>query len=233
MTRRPSARPPRAVVFLNGEYTSAAFDRRLAATADLLLAADGGAARLDAVGMRPDVVVGDLDSLDERTASRLTAAGVRFRRHPVRKDQTDAELTVAEARAAGAGSIVLAGGAAGALDHVLGHLAVLRHLALEGVEACLVDERLWATVVVGPATLRMGGMNGSRVSLLSVSDEAVVTLRGFEYELERGRLAGQTCRGVGNSAAGPRQSVCVHEGIVLVLVIADGLCVSSRRGRDR
>jgi len=223
------AERPRAVIFLNGTYVSAAFDRRVAETADILLAADGGAARLDALGLRPAAVVGDLDSLDAETATRLASEGVEFDRHPVRKDETDAELAVGRALSMGARSIVLAGGAQGALDHILGHLTVLRRLAYEDVSAALVDVSIWVTVVVGPAELLLHGVDGRRVSLLAVGDGAVISLGGFDYELERGRLEGGACLGLGNTARGPRQSVGAHEGAVLVLVCGDGLSVRAAR----
>jgi thiamine pyrophosphokinase len=221
---------PRAVVFLNGTYTSAEFDRGVAAAGDLLLAADGGAARMHELGLRPSAVVGDFDSLDPDVASRLAADGVAIERHPVRKDRTDAELAVEAALSMGARSIILTGGAQGALDHVLGHLVVLRRLAVDGVEAALVDVSLWATAVAAPVDLLLSGIDGRRVSLLAPTD-AVVSLRGFEYELEHGRVPADACLGLGNTAIGPRQSVRVHEGRLLVLVEGDGLsprCVLKR-----
>jgi len=221
---------PRAVVFLNGMYASAPFDRRVAAAGDLVLAADGGAARLYELGLRPDAVVGDFDSLDPDVVSRLAADGVTIERHPVRKDRTDAELAVEAALSMGARSIVLTGGARGALDHVLGHLAVLRRLASACIEAALVDVSLWATAVAAPADLLLAGIDGRRVSLVAPTD-ALVTLKGFEYELEHARMSADGCLGLGNTARGPRQSVRVHQGPLFVLVEGDGLSVRCVRTR--
>ena len=89
-------------------------------------------------------MIGDFDSLDEATAGALRTAGVEFVRHPVRKDVTDGELAVDEALRRGAGEVVLAG-ATGALDHTLGHLAILRRLASRGIAARLVAPDLAVT----------------------------------------------------------------------------------------
>ncbi len=127
---------PLAVVFLDGAYEDAAYYRAWAAAAGLVVAADGGARFLLGAGGAPDVVVGDFDSLPPADAERLAGLGVATVRHPTRKDQTDGELAVDEALRRGAGELVLAG-ALGALDHTLGHLAILRRLAERGVPARL------------------------------------------------------------------------------------------------
>ena len=114
--------------------------------------------------MTPHAVVGDFDSLDEETAERLRAAGVEFLRHPVRKDVTDGELAVDEAVRRGAGEVLLAG-ATGALDHTLGHLAILRRLAARGVAARLVAPDLTATVLIAPG--RRGARRARRCSGLT------------------------------------------------------------------
>ena len=69
-------------------------------------------------------------------------AGVELIRHPVRKDRTDGELAVDEALRRGAGELVLAG-ALGALDHTLGHLAILRRVAARGVPRASSRRGLW------------------------------------------------------------------------------------------
>ncbi len=207
-----------AVVFLDGEYNDPGWHRGLAARADILLAADGGARFLARLGLTPAAVIGDFDSLDEATAEDLRAAGVEFVRHPVRKDVTDGELAVAEALRRGAGEVLLAG-ATGALDHTLGHLAILRRLASRGIAARLVAPDLAVTVLIAPAAVALGAPAGARVSLSAVGEAATVTLTGLDYPLERGVLPADACLGLGNhvAAAGDARIV-LHEGTVVLLV---------------
>ena len=166
---------PLAVVFLDGEYGDPAWYRALAARADILLAADGGAAFLAAAGVTPEAVVGDFDSLDDVAAAALRAQGVEFVRHPVRKDVTDGELAVEEALRRGAGELLLAG-ATGALDHTLGHLAILRRLAERGVAARMVAPDLAVTVLAAPAEVVLAAPAGVRVSLAPSGGDATVSL---------------------------------------------------------
>jgi thiamine pyrophosphokinase len=207
-----------AVVFLDGDYSDPAWHRVLAGNADILLAADGGARFLMALGVTPAAVVGDFDSLDEETAARLQGEGVEFLRHPVRKDVTDGELAAEEAVRRGAGEVLLAG-ATGALDHTLGHLAILRRLVSRGIVARLVAPDLTVTVLVSPAAVALGAPAGVRVSIAPVGEAATVTLSGLDYQLERGLLPADGCLGLGNHvAADGHARIELHDGSVVVLV---------------
>ncbi len=212
---------PFAVVFLDGEYRDLGWHRALVARADLVLAADGGARFLAGIGVTPDAVVGDFDSLDPAIATRLEGAGVTFVRHPVRKDVTDGELAVDEALRRGAGEVLLAG-ATGALDHTLGHLAILRRQAARGVAARIVAPGLSVTVLIAPATVRLAAAVGVRVSLVPLGGDSTVTLAGLDYPLDRGVLPADACLGIGNHVAvDSGATVVVHEGAVAAVVETD------------
>ena len=210
--------PPRAAVFLGGEYVDAGWHRTLAAGADVVIAADSGAAFLARLGVAPHAVVGDFDSLAPHVAAALRADGVELLAYPTRKDRTDGELAVEEALRRGAGEVVLAG-ALGALDHTLGHLAILRSLAARGVAARLAAPHLAVAVLDAPADVTLGAAAGVRVSLVATGDTATVSLAGLEYPLVRGTLPADTCLGLGNHVtAGGRARIRVHAGSVTALV---------------
>jgi thiamine pyrophosphokinase len=213
----PEARRPLAAVFLGGEYEEPTYYLGWAAAADLVVGADGGAGFLMAAGVQPDVVVGDFDSLAAARVAELEAAGVELVRHPVHKDRTDGELAVDEARRRGAGELVLAG-ALGALDHTLGHLAVLRRLEAAGVRSRLVSPCLVGRVLAAPAEAGLDAAPGTRVSLVPLGRDAVVTLTGLAYPLDRGTLPADACLGLGNSVTRQGAAVRVHEGVVALLV---------------
>jgi thiamine pyrophosphokinase len=213
-------RPLVAAVFLDGLYEEVSFYATHAAAADVIVAADGAAAFLAAQGIRPDVVVGDFDSLAPDAQARLAAAGVEVLRFPVHKDVTDGELAVDEALRRGAGVVLLAGGL-GALDHTLGHLAILRRLAGAGVAARLVSPQLTVAVLIASSARTLDAPPATRVSLVPLGGDAVVTLHGLEYPLTHEFLPGDTCLGLGNVVVGTA-SIVVHQGAVAVLVASGG-----------
>jgi thiamine pyrophosphokinase len=205
-----------AAIFLDGDYDDPQYFRGWAAAADLVVAADGGARFLLEQGIRPDVVVGDFDSLAVADVERLKEAGVELVRHPVRKDRTDGEMAADEALGRGAGELVLAG-ALGALDHTLGHLAILQRLAAHGSAARLAAPRLTVRVFVAPDDARLDAPPGTRVSIVSLRGDALVSLEGFDYPLKRGVLPLDACLGLGNAVVVAAR-IRVHEGSVAVLV---------------
>ena len=115
----------RAIVFINGivhDYHSLA---QLVRPDDYLVGADGGTAHCVAIGRRPHVVVGDLDSIDPALLERLATEGVAVERHPPAKDQTDLELAIERALRDGADEVILAGATGGRLDQTLANLLIL------------------------------------------------------------------------------------------------------------
>jgi thiamine pyrophosphokinase len=207
-----------AAVFLDGEYGDPAWYRDLVAGAGILVAADGGAAFLARIGLVPEVVVGDFDSLRGETVAALAAAGADIVRHPVRKDSTDGELAVEEALRRGADEVVLVG-ATGALDHTLGHLAILRGLEARGIAARLAAPDLAVTVLSAPADVTLAAPAGVRVSLAPQGADAVVSLSGLDYPLDHGLLPAAACLGLGNHITEPAAArILVHQGAVVVLV---------------
>lgn len=210
------ARARLGAVFLDGDYDDPAYFRGWAEAADMVVAADGGARFLLEQGVRPDVVVGDFDSLPAAAQERLEAAGVELVRHPVRKDRTDGEMAADEALRRGAGELVLAGGF-GALDHTLGHLAILQRLVARGIAARLVAPRLTVRVLSAPDEARLDAPAGTRVSIVPLQGDARVSLEGLDYALDREVLPSDACLGLGNAVVAAAR-ILVHEGVVAVLV---------------
>src|SRR5690606_4005782 len=93
-----------AIVLANGEIQDAdELRERLAGVSSgaLVLAANGGSRHVQALGLTPDLVIGDLDSISPALREQFEAQGVAMRQAPVRKDETDLELALLHAAAQG------------------------------------------------------------------------------------------------------------------------------------
>lgn len=88
-----------------------------------IIAADGGMTHAAAVGVMPELWLGDFDSSDKALIARY--ADVPRQSHPVAKDATDGELAVDEAVRLGASELLLAGGFGGQADHAFAHMMLL------------------------------------------------------------------------------------------------------------
>ncbi len=181
---------------------------------DLIIAADGGWSRLKAAGVSPDVVVGDADSLSATDSDAIADAGIAFERHPTDKDLSDLDLAVDRARRAGATELTVTGVLGGRLDHTLAALGCLRDAADLGPHVVESDCECW---VLSPDTrgLVLAG-HGVALSVLSLTESAVVDGAGVRWPLDSLRLSSLSSHGISNRIDCGPATIAVRSGVVLV-----------------
>ncbi len=207
----------RAVVFVNGEIPDYDAAARWLRQDDYRVAADGGARHMEALGLLPDVIVGDLDSIDELLLARFQEEGAAVERHPVAKDATDLELAIARAVNDGATEILLVGALGGRLDQTLANLLILAQQNWNVPLAVAEGDQL-ARVLRGPQQLTLTGPTGGYVSAVALSEEVTgVTYLGLEYPLTNATLRLGSTRGVSNTLANSPAQISIDEGILLVI----------------
>lgn len=181
-----------------------------------IIAADAGAEAALALGLHVDIAVGDFDSLSPDALERLEQDGARIERHPAAKDATDLELALDEAVALAPTRVLVVGGSAGRLDHLLGILVLLGARKYAGAE---VDARLGAaTVHVLRGERTIAGTPGETVSLFALHGPAVgVRTGGLVYPLAGETLDAGTSRGCSNAFAEATATIAVESGVVLAV----------------
>ena len=172
----------RAIVFANGELPDPAAVRALLRPDDWVVAADGGTAYALACGVRPQLVIGDLDSLPAELKAQLAAHGVAFITHPADKDWTDLELALLYVAANGAAEVLVLAALGGRLDQMLANVLLLTRPELARVQVRISDGRESAWLVRDETTVR--GAAGDRVSLIPLGGDALeVRTAGLAWPL--------------------------------------------------
>ncbi len=210
-----------ALIVADGDIpVRADVDRLLAPDgADLVVAADGGALKARALGFRPDVVVGDADSLPHAALDELRADGVDVIVHPAAKDESDTELAVREALARGATTLTVIGAFGGArLEHTIANLLLLAMPELIGRDARLADGASVVRLLEPGPALTIHGRRGDFVSLLPLAPrvEGVIT-DGLEFPLRDEALTQGPARGLSNVMTGDSATVSLRAGRLLVV----------------
>lgn len=177
---------------------------------DYLIAADGGLLHLKKLGLTPDALIGDFDSL-----GYVPEGATVF---PVEKDDTDAMLAVKQALALGCTEVLLYGSLDGPrLDHTLANLQTLQYLADRGATGYLIGEKEIATVVKNETLTFPAAWEGILSLFCLGADARGVTLKGLKYNTENATLTAGFPLGVSNHFMGTPATVSVTEGCLTVL----------------
>jgi thiamine pyrophosphokinase len=174
--------------------------------ADLLVAADGGANVLRRLDMRPHMVVGDFDSLEDDTQTWLDTQPGQILRLSPRKDETDLEIALLLAVERGAQVLDLFGALGGRLDHTFANITMLTMEQLDGRRVRMVDNTQELMVSLLPLSAAVSG----------------ITIQGFYYPLTDATLYAAHARGVSNILLASEAHIATRDGWLLVIHHFDG-----------
>ncbi len=178
---------------------------------DLVIAADGGYTYLKKLGIEPDVLLGDFDSL------ALVPEHEHLVRHSPVKDDTDMALAVAYAVEQGYRRFLLYGGLGGRLDHTMANLQLLNGMSARGLEAYLVGEGDIITAITSERISFDGSAQGT-ISVFCMGPPASgIWERGLRYSLADAVMTCDRTLGVSNEFTGQESSIEVHCGTLLIL----------------
>lgn len=200
-------------------FCAGGFDGLLAPVGgkDYIIAADGGFTHVRDLGLVPDGVLGDFDSLGYVPHDAKI--------FPVEKDDTDAMLAVRHGLKLGYKRFFLYGSLEGRrLDHTVANFQTLQFLADRGAKGYLIGRDYIVTVVKDGSLEFSAGAEGILSVFCMGADAAGVTLEGLQYPLENARLTAGFPLGVSNHFTGKAATLCVKSGSLLVMFDRKNAC---------
>lgn len=194
----------KAIVFLNGEPLNGIN----VSGYDLIVSADGALDYCEKNSIKPDVVLGDFDSLGRVPENAIV--------YPCDKDLTDGEIALNCAIEKGAKEIVFACSGGLREDHFFGNVSLIEIASKRGVRASLLTNYSRIFFVTGEfsETVEIG----SFVSLYALSDSDVECSDGLKYVYNNTKLLRATTLGISNVATKTNVSLKVKSGAVLVFL---------------
>ena len=206
-----------AVVVLGGTPPTRAIKQYIPAH-QLVIAADSGLHGAIDLGLRVNVVIGDMDSVDKAVLAAVEANGTTVTQLPRDKDSTDAELALLKAVEMGATKIVLITKGGGRLDHELGVFAVLQNPNLRHCTIQAMWDNSMLHLIHGPAAVTIIGNLGSNVGLIAAGGEASgITTSGLKWSLANESLAPHSSRGISNQLTEETATISVQTGSLFVV----------------
>jgi len=189
---------------------------------DLIIAADGGMTHCRALGIKPSIVIGDLDSLDPDYLKSLQTSGTEIISYPINKDQTDLELALHKAFDLGSDEILVLGALGARWDMTIANLLLPASPEFSKVAIRLIDGHQEIILLRGKGELTFNGKKGDMLSLIPFGQDAYgVTLRGLEYPLEDDVLKFGATRGISNVLIDDTATVYLKKGLLLCIHISN------------
>ena len=107
---------------------------------DYVICADGGANHLKKLGIIPNTIIGDLDSISIKDLEYYKNLEVEIIKYPTKKDETDTQLAIQYATTLPIKEIVLLGVIGDRIDHSLGNIYLMEDIVLKGLRVSIINE---------------------------------------------------------------------------------------------
>ncbi|MBI4097393.1 MAG: thiamine diphosphokinase [Candidatus Levybacteria bacterium] len=211
----------RAAIFLHGNPPKKSRVKQFLTKNTAILCADGGTAYALDLGLKPDVVIGDLDSLDKKVQAKLRKERVQTYTYPTEKNETDSELVLQYALDEGYRDIVIFGWMGSRLDHVLANLTLFTEQKRDVTITIVEPEQ---TLYIVKSSLALTGKKGEYISLIPLKgDVGGVTTKGLKWALHNETLYFGKTRGISNEFTGKAAEITVKSGVLLVIKLESSL----------
>lgn len=189
---------------------------------DLCIAVDGGFEYCKLLGIVPDYIIGDLDSVSEKEAETIAeiskAAEERVILLPAVKDDTDMLAAIKLGLKEGYRDFRIYGGMGGRLEHSFANIQCLLYLKENGAVGYLMDGTGMVLIGKEETISFKEGLEGY-FSVFSLGESCILTLEGLKYSLQEKELKNSYPLGVSNEfMEGQKAVITVHKGTALMIL---------------
>jgi len=185
-----------------------------------LICADGGANHLKKLGVIPDILIGDFDSISVETIEFYQNKNIEIINFPPEKDYTDSELAVETAISKGFKDIIILGGIGSRMDHTIANVFLLKMIHEAGCKGALIDEN--NIIQLLSKSISINKQNGYKLTLIPLTPTVEgITTNGLYYPLDNFTLKQGSTRGVSNEFLEDKASVSIKNGLLLVIISKD------------
>lgn len=180
---------------------------------DYIICADGGLKHALQAGIKPDIVIGDFDSLDMEIPENIQTLIL-----PSEKDITDTAQCLDYAVEQGYTSIFIVGGMGGRLDHTLANIQNIVKYSKENIKIIMVDQNNYFIALTNDSTT-LPKLEGYHLSLISHTEICEgVSISGVHYPLENDTLTNDFPLGVSNEFEADFARIEVQKGTLLIVL---------------
>lgn len=221
-------------IIITGGYLNIEFAKKYIKTLsyDKVFAVDKGLEYADLLGILPDYLIGDFDTVDEDILSQyerkinMRELHSKVERYPVKKDATDTELALWKAMEIGANKITILAGMGSRMDHVFSTMHLLLQTVKKQMDVYVVDETNRIRIMTGEdkhiCRIDKKEQYGDYVSLIPLTSEVTgVTIKGALYPLENATIYQSESLTVSNQILDEQIEISIQSGKMLLIESKD------------
>ena len=206
----------RIIIFANGDLPDLNKARSLLHADDFIICADGGARHALDLDLTPNLVIGDMDSIQNDQWQKLQTLGVPVELFPRDKDETDLELAINRAIELEPHEIVIVAALGGRLDQTIGNIALLTDLQLATFNVRLDDGA--EEIFFCRDQVQVQGRSGDIVSLIPWGNPVRgVQTHGLKWILDNETLYPEKTRGISNEMLSELATIKIASGNLLII----------------
>ncbi len=204
------------LIFANGPVPTSSALKELLVQTDFIIAADGGANSCKKFQVLPDILIGDLDSIEPDLLRDYEDRNVTILRFPPHKDATDLELALDEAQRKHAEHIWIVGGLGDRWDMSIGNIMLAAAEKYTEIKISFLTHDSSLHILHPNQTYSFESQPDQTVSLIPLKgDVSGVTLHGFKYPLDDATITFGSSLGISNVTAAQKTSITHNQGILL------------------
>ncbi|MEP6893989.1 MAG: thiamine diphosphokinase [Chloroflexota bacterium] len=206
----------RIIIFANGDLPDLNQTRNFLQADDFIICADGGTHHALALGLSPNLVIGDMDSIQKDQWQALEEAGVAIELFPRDKNETDLELAIDHAVKLNPTQIIIIAALGGRLDQTLGNIALLTDVRLSTFDVRLDDGV--EEIFICRDQVEVQGRSGDIVSLIPWGNPVhSIQTQGLKWALKSETLYPEKTRGISNEMLSETAGIKISSGTLLVI----------------
>ncbi|MBL8051338.1 MAG: thiamine diphosphokinase [Anaerolineales bacterium] len=204
----------RIIIFANGELPNLDNAHALIKPSDFIICADGGTRHALTLGLIPNLIIGDMDSLPLNF--QLSNFNGEVILYPKDKNETDLELAINHAITLNPNEILIMGALGGRIDHTLANISLLTHYRLLTYDLRLNDGL--EEIFLCKDQVQIKGRSGDIVSLIPWQGNVEgVTTQNLKWKLNNETLYFDKTRGISNEMISDIATISITKGLLLIV----------------
>lgn len=176
-----------------------------------IIAADRGYNILERIGITPNLLIGDFDSITDIIPDNCPIISA-----PTEKDDTDTMLAVKKALSLGYDDIALIASIGGRLDHTFANIQTLAYISSNGCKGRLVGEND-LVYFCEKGEFIFPKIDSMYFSVFSYTTESQISLIGTKYTLNNYCLSNKFPLGVSNEIIDNEAIIKIKDGKIIII----------------